>query len=429
MRQINAAWPRAGPPAVSPAGMACILAGGPRGETQTMMPLNKLLVIDASRILAGPYCGQFFADHGAEVIKIEPPEGDINRAWPVVKDGASANYHSVNRGKKCITLNLRRPEAKDILHALIRKADVLIHNYLPETAEKLGVGQATLDALNENLIQVVIGGYGAKGPLAGKPGFDVMLTAFSGIMSLTGEKDRPPVRPGISAIDMSTGMLAFGAAMTALYARASGAAKGQRVDLSLLETAVSLLGYHGLNYLMAGVVGGRAGADFTGLVPYGRYRAKDGDLMIATPSPATWQRPCEVLDMHALARDPRFASNDGRVAHEPEFRAAFEQVLSAYTVREVTEILDRAGLANSPVQSVDQALTHQQVLANELVVETSSSDGTKRRLLGLPFKLSGTPGEIGPAAPELGEHTADILRRHLGYGDAEIAALRQVGAI
>jgi len=394
-----------------------------------MLPLNNLLVIDASRILAGPYCGQFFADHGAEVIKIEPPEGDINRAWPVVQDGASANYHSVNRGKKCITLNLRTPEAREIMHALIRKADVLIHNYLPETAAKLGMDQATLDGLNENLIQVVIGGFGAKGELAGKPGFDVMLTAFSGIMSLTGEKDRPPVRPGISAIDMSSGMLAFGAAMTALYARATGVAKGQRVDLSLLETAVSLLGYHGLNYLMAGVVGGRAGADFPGLVPYGRYRAKDGDLMIATPSPATWARLCEVLEMPQMARDPRFETNDARVANENVFREEFEKILSRWTMAELAEILDKAGLANAPVHNVGQALTHPQVLANDMVVQTQSSDGTKRRLLGLPFKMSGTPGQIGPAAPELGEHTADILRRHLGYDDARVAALRAAGAV
>ncbi len=394
-----------------------------------MRPLEKLLVIDTSRILAGPYCGQFFADHGAEVIKIEPPEGDINRAWPVVTDGASANYHSVNRGKKCITLNLHKPEARDILHALIRKADVLIHNYLPDTAEKLGVGQKMLDTLNENLIQVVVSGYGARGPLAAKPGFDVMLTAFAGIMSLTGEKDRPPVRPGISGIDMSTGMLAFGAAMTALYARATGGAKGQRVDLSLLQTAVSLLGYHGLNYLMAGVVGGRAGADFPGLVPYGRYRAKDGDLMIATPSVPAWQRLCEVLNMQWMASDPRFANNEARVNNETEFRGAFEKVLSAHTVREVAAILDRAGLANSPVQDVGQALTHEQVLANDLVMETQSSDGTKRRVLGLPFQMSATPGAIGPAAPELGEHTAEILERHLGIDAARVVELRALGAV
>lgn len=395
-----------------------------------MTPLKGLLVIDASRILAGPYCGQFFADHGAEVIKIEPPEGDINRAWPMLTtDGSSANYFSVNRGKKSLTLNLRQPEAKEILHALIRKADVLIHNYLPATAEKLGVGQATLDTLNDRLIQVVIGGYGAKGPLAGKAGYDAMVTGFSGIMSLTGEPDRPPVRPGISTVDMSSGMMAFGAAMTALYARATGAAKGQRVDLSLLQTAVSLLGYHGLNYLMTGKTMRREGANFSGLVPYGRYAARDGDLMLATPSPASWQKLCETLNMADLARDPRFASNDLRVANEPVFREAFEKILARWTVAELVEILDRAGIANAPVHSVEQALTHEQVLANQLVVETKSSNGTQRRQLGLAFQMSATPGEIGPAAPELGEHTSEILTRHLGYDAPRIAALRQAGAI
>lgn len=395
-----------------------------------MMPLENLLVIDASRILAGPYCGQFFADHGAEVIKIEPPEGDINRAWPMLTDaGASANYFSVNRGKKSLTLNLRTQEAKDILHALIRKADVLIHNYLPDTAEKLGVGQATLDALNDNLIQVVIGGYGAKGPLRGKPGFDAMVTGFSGIMSLTGEPDRPPVRPGISTVDMSSGMMAFGAAMTALYARAMGHAKGQRVDLSLLETAMSLLGYHALNHLMTGKLMRREGANFSGLVPYGRYAAKDGDLMLATPSPASWMKLVDLLGLQALAGDKRFETNELRVANEAVFRVAFEAILSRWTVAELVEKLDGAGLANAPVHTVDQALAHPQVLANDMVVETHSSDGTKRRQLGLAFKMSATPGEIGPAAPELGEHTAEILRRHLGMDDARLAALKAAGAI
>lgn len=395
-----------------------------------MTPLKGLLVIDASRILAGPYCGQFFSDHGAEVIKIEPPEGDINRAWPMLtEDGSSANYFSVNRGKKSLTLNLRRPEAKEILHALIRKADVLIHNYLPDTAEKLGVGQATLDALNENLIQVVIGGYGAKGPLRGKAGFDAMVTGFSGIMSLTGEPDRPPVRPGISTVDMSSGMMAFGAAMTALYARAMGHAKGQRVDLSLLETATSLLGYHALNYLMTGKLMRREGANFSGLVPYGRYAAKDGDLMLATPSPASWGKLVELLGLQEIARDPRFETNEKRVANEGEFRVAFEKVLSRWTVAELVEMLDGAGLANAPVHTVDQALNHPQVLANDLVVETQSSNGTKRRQLGLAFKMSATPGEIGPAAPELGEHTAEVLAKHLGYDAAKVEALRKVGAV
>ena len=395
-----------------------------------MMPLEKLVVIDASRILAGPYCGQFFADHGAEVIKIEPPEGDINRAWPMLTpDGKSANYFSVNRAKKSLTLNLRTPEAKEVLHALIRKADVLIHNYLPDTAEKLGVGQATLDALNENLIQVVIGGYGAKGPLRGKPGFDAMVTGFSGIMSLTGEPDRPPVRPGISAVDMSSGMMAFGAAMTALYARATGAAKGQRVDLSLLETAMSLLGYHALNFLMTGKLMRREGANFSGLVPYGRYAAKDGDLMLATPSPASWMKLVALLGLHTLAADKRFETNELRVTNEAAFRIAFEKILARWTVAELTEMLDGAGLANAPVHTVDQALVHPQVLANDMVVETQSSDGTKRQQLGLAFKMSATPGQIGPAAPELGEHTAEILRHHLGFDDARIAALRAAGAI
>ena len=173
----------------------------------------------------------------------------------------------------------------------------------------------------------------------------------------------------------------------------------------------------------------REGANFSGLVPYGRYAAKDGDLMLATPSPASWMKLVDLLGLQALAGDKRFETNELRVANEAVFRVAFEAILSRWTVAELVEKLDGAGLANAPVHTVDQALAHPQVLANDMVVETQSSDGTKRRQLGLAFKMSATPGEIGPAAPELGEHTAEILRRHLGMDDARLAALKAAGAI
>ena len=394
-----------------------------------MMALENLLVLDASRILAGPFCGQFFADHGAEVIKIEAPDGDANRVWPLVVNGASTNFFSVNRGKKSLTLNLREPDGRKILHDLVRRADVLIHNYLPETAAKLGVDDAALAQLNEGLIRVVVGGYGARGKLAGKPGYDAMMTGFSGIMSLTGEPDRPPVKPGISMIDMSTGMLAFAGAMTALYARAAGAAKGQRIDVSLLETAVSQLGFRGLNFLMGGQVDKREGADFGSLAPYGRYRAADGDIMLGAPTPATWQKLCQVIGAEWMLTDARYLTNDLRCANEAVFRVDFEKVLATRTVAAWVEMLDAVGIANAPVHTVDQVLQHQQVLDNDMVVEARSSDGRTHRLLGLPFKMSGTPGAIGPAPPELGEHTAAILQRHLGYTEEKLAALRARGVV
>jgi len=394
-----------------------------------MMALENLLVLDASRILAGPFCGQFFADHGAEVIKIETPEGDANRVWPLVVNGASANFFSVNRGKQSLTLNLREPDGRKILHALVRRADVLIHNYLPDTAAKLGVDDATLVALNENLIRVVVGGYGARGALAGKPGYDAMMTGFSGIMSLTGEPDRPPVKPGVSMVDLSTGMLAFAAAMTALYARATGAAKGQRVDLSLMQTAVSQLGFHGMNFLMAGQVDKREGAESNALAPYGRYRAQDGDIMIGAPTPPTWRKLCEAIGAKLLPEDPRYLTNDLRCVNEAALRVDLEKFLVTRTVAAWVEVLDTVGIANAPVLTVDQVLQHPQVLANDMVVETQSSDGRTHRLLGIPFTMSGTPGAVGPAPPELGEHTTAILQRHLGYSDADVAALRGRGVV
>jgi crotonobetainyl-CoA:carnitine CoA-transferase CaiB-like acyl-CoA transferase len=394
-----------------------------------MSALGKLLVLDVSRVLAGPYCGQFFADHGAEVIKIESPEGDHNRHWPILVNGASTNFFAVNRNKQDLVLDLRQPEGRAILHALARKADVLIHNYLPETARRLGVDDAQLEALNANLVRVVVGGYGAKGPLAAKPGYDAMVAGFSGLMALTGEPDRPPVRLGSSVIDLATGMLAYGAAMTALYARAEGRAKGQRVNVSLLETAVALLGFRATNYLMAGVVDRREGASFGSLAPYGCYRAGDGEMMIAAPTQAAWGKLCEVLGTRHWLDDPRFTDNDRRCANEPALRAALEAVLAGRSIAEWSALLDAAGVANAPVHTVDRALDHPQVRANDMVVSARSSDGREHRLTGLPFKLSATPGEIRAAPPELGEHSAAVLARHLGYTEAEIAALRAKGVI
>jgi len=248
--------------------------------------LSDLLVIDASRILAGPFCGQLFGEQGAEVIKIEPPEGDPNRQWPLMVDGWSTNFLSVNRAKKSVTLNLRSDEGRVLFNALVAKADVLIHNYLPETAAKLGVDDAKLAELNPRLVRVVLTGYGAKGALTNKPGYDTMITAYSGIMSLTGEADRPPVKPGVSAVDIAAGALAFGAAMSAIHARASLGGKGQRVDISLLETAVTFLGFHGLNWLLNEQVDRREGANYGPLVPFGRYRCRDEYIMIGVSSEA-----------------------------------------------------------------------------------------------------------------------------------------------
>jgi CoA:oxalate CoA-transferase len=393
-----------------------------------MGALSDLRVIDASRILAGPFCGQLFAEQGAEVLKIEPPEGDPNRSWPLMVNGWSTNFLSVNRGKKSVTINLKSQRGREIFYDLVRHADVLIHNYLPETAAKLGIDDDKLEQINSRLVRVVLTGYGEKGALRNKAGYDTMITAYSGIMSLTGERDRPPVKPGISGVDLAAGAIAFGGALSAIHCRDKEFGRGQRVSVSLMETAVTLLGFHGLNWLHAGQVDAREGANYGPIVPFGRYKARDADIMIGASSQEAWLKFCGAVG-GALATDLRYATNELRYANEQALRREIEHLLSAHDVAQWVAILDEAGVVNAPIQTVDQVLQDPQVLVNDMVVEAKGPNGVSMPLLGLPFKLSGTPGEANVAPPTLGDHTDDVLHRILDLSDTQIQQLREQRAI
>lgn len=395
-----------------------------------MGALDGMLVIDLSRVLAGPFCGQLFADNGARVIKVETPEGDMNRAFPqVLGPNDSSNFRSVNRGKDGVTLNLKSPAARDVLDRLIAKADVLIQSFLPKVAGRLGVDWERIHALNPDLVYISISGYGAKGPLADKPGYDTMVAAYSGVMSLTGEPDRPPVRPGVTAIDLSTGMLAYGGAMTALLARERGEARGQRVDVSLLESGVTLLGFHAASYLATGQVDQREGTGYTSLAPYESYRARDGDVLLGAPTDAMWRKACDALGAPELVEDPRFLTNVDRCANRPALRDEIEARLGTDDVVAWTARLEAAGVATAPINTVDRAIDDPQTRANDMVVESKGADGKVQRLVGLPFKLSATPGAPGVAPPTLGQDTRKVFRELAGLSDAEIDRLAADGAI
>jgi crotonobetainyl-CoA:carnitine CoA-transferase CaiB-like acyl-CoA transferase len=395
-----------------------------------MGALDGLKVVDLSRVLAGPFCGQMFAENGAEVIKVEGPEGDLNRAFPMVlSEGESTNFQSVNRGKKDITLNLKSAKALAVLYKLIERADVLIQSFLPNVSEKLGVGWDEIHALNPDLIYVSISGYGAEGPLRNKPGYDTMVAAYSGVMSLNGEPDRPPVRLGVTAIDLSTGMLAYSGAMTALMARERGQARGQRVNVSLLESGVTLLGFHGVSWLQTGHLDQREGAGYLTLAPYGAFRAKDGDILIGAPTEAMWKKACAVLGMSELEEDPRFRTNAVRCDNRDALREEIEARLASATITEWTERLEAGGVATSPINTIDTVLSDPQVLANNMIVDCPTPDGGSKPLLGLPFKLTETPGDPGAAPPAQGQHNREVLSEILGLSDADIDALVADGAI
>jgi crotonobetainyl-CoA:carnitine CoA-transferase CaiB-like acyl-CoA transferase len=394
-----------------------------------MTALAGIKVLDLSRVLAGPSCGQLFADMGADVIKIEDREGDENRRWLPVVDGASANFMSVNRGKRGITLNLKSPRGQEILSRLVRRSDVLIENFPPDTAARLGLSWEALSAINENLIHLSITGYGSRGPLRNRPGYDNMLQAFTGMMAMTGEADAGPARLGPSLIDMGTGMLAFAGACAALLARTQGKAKGQHVETSLLQTAVSQLGYHFTAYTMAGVVPQRTGSAVWHIVPYQAFQTADGWVLAGATNDAAWARLAEAIGMADLAKNPLYIDARGRSDRREELIALISPKFLAHSTEEWVKRLDAARVPCSPVQDVAQVIAHPQLAAMNMVHEVDDGHGGTLKLAGVPLNMSATPPQPGRRPPELGEHTESVLRDDLGYSIEEISLMRAQEAI
>jgi len=395
-----------------------------------MGALDGIRVIDASRVLAGPYCGQIFAENGAEVIKVEPPEGDMNRRFPMILDGESTNFLSVNRGKLDCTINLKVPEGRALLHKLAASADIFIQNHLPAAAKKLGTDYETLSQINPDLIYVSVSGYGVYGALSERPGYDQMVNAFCGIMAMTGETDQPPVLPGTSALDMSSGMLAYAGAVTALVARSRGLSRGQRVDVSLLNSGLHLLGYRALNWLQGGVVDQRLGRESDKLVPHGPYRCQDADLMIGAGPDPMFAKLCQVIGATHMLEDDRFSTLTARIANNTAFRGVLESVLAPHSADEWARRLNAAGIPCAPVNTVDIVLDSDQVRDNEMVVAVPSrSGGPTVRMLGLPFQMSETKGDAGWAPPKIGEDTEKVLRHILGLDADAVERLNTAGAI
>lgn len=394
-----------------------------------MKVLEGVLVVDLGRVLAGPFCAQLLADMGAQVIKVESPGGDENRLWqPIMPNGQSSNFASVNRGKRSLTLNLKAELAPEVLRRLTERADVMLHNFLPATAERLGLRYETLREINPGLVYCTISGYGEHGPLRNKPGYDLMVQAFSGTMSTIGFEDGPPVRSGVSFIDMATGLSAYGAIVSALLAR-ERTGRGTCVRASLLETAVALLGYHAVAWLQAGVLPKRQGSGSASSVPYQAFKCQDGYLLAGAPSDPAWRRFCEAIGLAELAEDERFHNIERRVANRELLVPILDERFAQKTVSYWLERLEAKGVAVAPLHTLDQVLTHPQVLANAMVAHAGDADGAALPLLGMPFKLGERTETAPTAAPRLGAHTDEILRDVLDFSAAEIDRLHSAGAV
>ncbi len=408
-------------------------------------PLAGVLVVDCSTVLAGPYCTMLLADLGAEVIKVEPPEGDGTRAWgpPWVgagrlgadDPGVAAYYLAINRNKRSIRLDLRTPAGAEVLRGLIGHADILVENFRVGGFEKLGFSDAALAALNRRLVHLAISGYGTTGPDANRPGYDFVIQAVAGLMSITGFPDAQgggPTKVGVAISDVVTGILGCVAALAALEGRGRTDSpahdQGQRIDLSLFESSLAVLINQAQNAFATGVSPGRRGNAHPNIVPYETFATADGQVAIAVGSERQWSRFCAALDLPALSADPRFAANGDRVAHRDALRPRLAERFASRSTAAWLERLEAAEIPCGPIQGVLEALESEQAQARAMTVDVDHPLLGTLRQVGVPFKLGATPASIRTAPPLLGEHSAEILAE-LGYDAAAIDRLRQDGAI
>jgi succinate---hydroxymethylglutarate CoA-transferase len=392
--------------------------------------LHGLRVLDLTRILAGPFCTMMLGDMGADVIKVEPPgAGDDTRAWgPPFVAGESAYFLGVNRNKRSITLNMAVKPGQEILARLIGNADVLIDNFKLGTLARWGFDDAWFETNAPRLVRCSITGYGTSGPKAALPGYDFILQAESGLMSICGEPDGLPTKYGVAIVDLCTGMLSCNAILAALNARhATG--RGQKVETSLFETSLVMLANVAANYLLAGKDGGRYGNGHPSLVPYTIYHAADAMLAIGVGNPAQFKRFAEVLGHPEWANDERFATNAGRVTNRDAIDAAINEVLATDGADAWLIKLKGAGIPCGRTNTVAQAYGDEQAQARRMIETVEHSQAGPIRLTGIPFKFSGTPASVRQAPPVLGEHTDAILRDELGLDAAAIAKLRQDGVV
>jgi crotonobetainyl-CoA:carnitine CoA-transferase CaiB-like acyl-CoA transferase len=397
--------------------------------TTPALSLDGVRVLDLSRVLAGPFCGALLGDLGADVVKVEDPQaGDESRTWPPHKDGEAAGYLVNNRNKRGIVVDLKTPEGVEVVRRLARRADVVIENFRTGTMEEFGLGYDRLDAENPRLIYCSVSAFGRTGPRAEGAGYEALMQAFSGIMSITGEPGGPPVRCGVSFLDLTTGILcAFGVVNALLHREKTGL--GQRVDGSLLETAIGLMNFQVEGYLLAGIVPKALGSAHPALSPYRNFRCRDGQwVFIAGANDRLWRRLVTALGLPAMADDPRFAINVERVKHRQELESALEAAIARHDRDALLPLLDEAGVPAAPVNTVDQVLNDPQTATRSVIRTMRHPKLGEIPVVGMPLSFSRLTPDVRRHAPGRGEHTDEVLAE-AGYAAAEIADLRAKKAV
>ena len=395
-----------------------------------MGALDGIVVLDHTTALAGPYCAQLLGDLGAEVIKLERPgSGDQSRGWgPRIGTNESAYFLGTNRNKRSLTLNLAAPAGREILHKLVARADVLLHNVPRESSrQKLGLDEATCRGLNERLVWASISGFGNTGPLAENPGYDVIAQGMSGTMWLTGEADGGPIRFPTAIADITTGMYTALAIVSALYAR-ERSGQGQAIDNALLDSQVTWLAYAASNYLIGGEPFAKQGNAHPSIVPYQPFPTADGWIIIGAGAERHWQRLTQLVAMPELAEDDRFRTNPDRLQHRQLLIGILTPAIQQQDTASWLAQLREAGIPCGVINRPDDALADAHILARGMVVEFTHPALGSYKSLGNPINMDGTPITYRRPAPLLGEHNEEILTE-LGYAPEEVAALMQAGTL
>ena len=375
-----------------------------------MQPLQGIRVLDLSRVLAGPYCTMVLGDLGAEVIKVEPPEGDETRGWgPPFAEGESAYYLCVNRNKRGMVINLKTDEGKKILRDLALQSDVLVENFRPGTLQRFGLDFATLHELNPKLIYCSITGFGQTGSMKDKPGYDFMIQALGGLMSITGEPEGEPMKTGVAVVDLFAGQNAIIAILAALQARTL-TGEGQHLDIALFDSQLGWLANVASNYLISGKLPKRHGNAHPNIVPYQSFQASDGWFAIAVGNERQFVRLCERLGMPELGMNEKFATNSARVQNREEIIALLVSIFKTASVSEWLQKLDEAEIPCGPIQNFEQVFSMPNVQEREMLVKMNHPTIGELPLVGSPLKMSATPVTYRLPPPLMGEHTDEVLR-------------------
>ena len=392
-------------------------------------PLEGVRILELGQIIAGTYGSQVLSDLGAEVIKVETPDGDLGRNPSVAPyKGLSGLFLTLNRNKQSIVINLKSEEGRRVFYDLVKVSDVVIDNFRPGVLERLQIDYATLSRINPRIIQCSVTGFGSEGIYKNYPALDINIQAISGHMAITGEPGRPPVRVGIPLADMSGGIYSCKGILAALFDR-ERSGKGRRIELSMFDCMLSLLGYMGTMWLTNGEIPKPPGSAHDYTVPWQAFAVKDGYIVVATRQENFWRKLCEVLERPDLASDPRFASNAQRVKNRTTLLPDLEAIFLTRTVDDWLTRLRAAEVPAAPVNNLDRAFAEPPVAEREMIVEYEHPEVGKVRLPGNPIKMSDMGSTPSTPAPQLGQHTDAVLDRLLGISGAQLATLRKSGAI